>query len=105
MTIQYSKEHILEDLIGEMVIDSPHAEDLQEWREGEFKRLGFPLEMALYLASTNIDLHIMEDRLLNRGCSHADAVRLLIGTNVFGEDPTWEWSGSHNDDSDSDSDS
>lgn len=65
-----------------------HSEQVLQWREREFKRMGFVDFVADFLASTRIDLHQMES-LLKAGCEHRTAAEILMGTSTFGEDENW----------------
>lgn len=78
-------------LINEMAQRVRHPEEVLKWRKDEFVRMGFSEPMSIFLSSTNIDLHQMEDKLLKRGCDHVTAVDILLGTNFLGDDPTWGW--------------
>lgn len=69
-----------------------HPEPVLAWREAEFKRMGFVDFVADFLASTRIDLHMMQD-LLEAGCPHREAAEILIGTAWYGEDEQWRWTG------------
>lgn len=70
-----------------------HSKEVLQWRKDEFLRMGFTDPMSSFLSHTHIDLHIMEHRFLKRGCEHAVAIDILLGTNFIGEDPNWNWQG------------
>lgn len=71
------------------------SEQVLRYRKEEFERFGFASYVAEYLASTQIDLHRMED-LLKAGCAHDVALRILNGTTWKADvnDPAWETPGS-----------
>lgn len=69
-----------------------HSEQVLQWRNSEFQRMGFIDAMSSFLSHTNIDLHMMEN-ILKNGCDKTMAVDILLGTNFIGEDPTWNWQG------------
>lgn len=72
-----------ETLIGEMV--STHPEEVLQWRREAFLHLKFPVATARWLAKTRIDIRQME-KLLESGCEHALAIKILEGTWYAGED-------------------
>lgn len=75
---------------GEVSGSATHSEQVLQWREEQFKRMGFMDFVADFLASTRIDLHQMED-LLEAGCPHRTAAEILIGTAWWGDDDQWRW--------------
>lgn len=79
-------------LTSEVSGSTTHPEQVLQWREKEFKRMGFVDFVADFLASTRIDLHQMES-LLKAGCQHRTAAEILMGTMWSGEDDYWILSG------------
>lgn len=79
-----------EAVISEVSGSGRHSELVLNWRQEEFRRLGFASYVADLAAASNIDLHMMED-LLDRGCPHDLALQILMGTAWNGEDPNWRW--------------
>src|SRR5574337_1667993 len=67
---------------------SRHEEQVLLWRRERFQQMGYDETRAALLAHSNIDLHRMED-LLGKGATPEQALRILMGTDVFGDDPTW----------------
>lgn len=62
-----------------------HPEVVLEWRIEAFRQMKFPLASAKWLANTRVDLHQMQ-RLLDQGCDHSTAIRILEGSCYAGED-------------------
>jgi len=72
-------------LIRTMPATSRHEQKVLEHRRDYFGRLGFVDTAQEMLAHSAIDPHRTED-LLAAGCSHINAVRILMGTDALGND-------------------
>lgn len=77
---------------GEVNGSTWHSEEVLANRERRFRAMGFTEFVADFLASSRIDLHMMED-LLSKGCPHHLACQILVGTMWSGEDDHWPWMG------------
>lgn len=85
-----TKERSSSSVIVDVSDTSVHPNKVLEWRQDEFRRLGFAEYIADFLASTKIDLTQME-QLLKRGCQHDYALQILMGTQWSGDDEKWNW--------------
>ena len=89
-----TKIPITEAVMSDVSHSGVHSEKVLEWRQKEFRRLGFVDYVADFLASTQIDLTRME-KLLKKGCEHELAIQILAGTTWHPDvdDPRWRWTG------------
>lgn len=72
---------------SEMVNLGLHSDQVYQWREEQFAQMGFEEIQVGYLASHRVDIHQMRT-LIEGGCPHDLAIRILAGTDFHGEDPT-----------------
>jgi len=84
-TTQEWSEQVINDMAK---VASRHDEEVLLWRKESYERLGFDDVMAALLAHTAIDITTMQG-LLDSGCPHETAVRILMGTDFHGDDPNW----------------
>jgi hypothetical protein len=65
-----------------------HSEQVFEWRKDQFRRIGYNVARAEFLADSHIDLAKARTMRAN-GCSLELLEEILLGTCFAGEDDRW----------------
>lgn len=74
------------DATENLILDLPDVDKrILEWREDGFRKLGFTPKVAAALAQTQVDLWEAKG-LLDKGCSHAILLKILVGRMRNGEE-------------------